>query len=152
MTSKGRGGTLAALEETKKLLKCWHRLETILISTALENWKSHACVKCLEKPHLLHNICKIPFTRKMILLIWINSTVLPLKYLYANLEETVCVHSWDTSFSTFETADYTAVTKWAYNNRGYYLLDAKRFKASSEHVERRILREVISEQPHRVLI
>ena len=72
--------------------------------------------------------------------------------LHSNLEEAVYVHSWDTAFSTSETADYTAVTKWAYNNGGYYLLDAKRFKASSEDVEQRILREAISEQPNRVII
>jgi predicted phage terminase large subunit-like protein len=49
-------------------------------------------------------------------------------------------------------ADYTAVTKWAYNSTGYYLLDAQRFKATSEEVEKRILRAAIADQPHRVLI
>ena len=52
----------------------------------------------------------------------------------------------------FDAADYTAVTKWAYDSTGYYLLDAKRFKATSEEVEKRILRAAIADQPHRVLI
>ena len=47
----------------------------------------------------------------------------------------IYVHSWDTAFSTCDGADYTAVTKWAYNSTGYYLLDAQRFKATSEEVE-----------------
>ena len=72
--------------------------------------------------------------------------------LRVNLQDMIYVHSWDTAFSTSDTADYTAVTKWAYDSTGYYLLDAQRFKATSEEVEKRILRAAIADQPHRVLI
>ena len=72
--------------------------------------------------------------------------------LKAKLQDMICIHSWDTAFSTSDTADYTAVTKWAYNSTGYYLLQAKRFKATSEEVEKRILHEAIADQPQRVII
>ena len=72
--------------------------------------------------------------------------------LRVNLQDMIYVHSWDTAFSTSDAADYSAVTKWAYNSTGYYLLDAKRFKATSEEVEKRILRAAIADQPHRVII
>jgi len=70
----------------------------------------------------------------------------------ADLRDAIHVHSWDTAFSTSDAADYTAVTKWAYDSTGYYLLDAQRFKVTSEEVEKRILRAAIADQPHRVLI
>ena len=72
--------------------------------------------------------------------------------LEADLREAIHVHSWDTAFSTKDSADYTAVTKWAYNRTGYYLLDAHRLKATSEDVENHILREAIAENPNRVII
>ena len=63
----------------------------------------------------------------------------------------IYIHSWDTA-SAPPILHYTAVTKWAYNSTGYYLLQAKRFKATSEEVEKRILYEAISDQPQRVII
>jgi predicted phage terminase large subunit-like protein len=72
--------------------------------------------------------------------------------LEADLRDAIHVHSWDTAFSTKDSADYTAVTKWAYNRTGYYLLDAHRLKATSEDVENHILREAIAENPNRVII
>ena len=68
------------------------------------------------------------------------------------LRDAIYIHSWDTAFSTTDSSDYTAVTKWAYNKAGYYLLDAYRFKATSEGVENRILREAFVENPNRVII
>ncbi|MBT6545541.1 MAG: hypothetical protein HOL77_15995 [Rhodobacteraceae bacterium] len=38
--------------------------------------------------------------------------------LHANLQDMMHVYSWDTTFSTSDAADYTAVTKWAYNSTG----------------------------------
>ena len=78
---------------------------------------------------------------------WVDS-----EELCAHSQDMIHVHSWDTAFSTSDAADYTAVTKWAYDSTGYYLLDAQRFKVTSEEVEKCILRAAIADQPHRVII